>query len=192
MKRLAPAVILLMLAAPLAFSQSSTWAIDGAHSGVDFAISHMAVSKVRGHFGITSGTIVFNQTDIGKSTVQATIDVSSVDTANSQRDTHLKSADFFNSASFPSASFVSTSVAKSGDGLTVTGNLTLHGVTKPVVLQVEGPTGPVTGMMDKKPHSGFSATTTLNRTDFGIGANFPAAMVGDQVALTIDLETVQQ
>jgi polyisoprenoid-binding protein YceI len=192
MKRLTLALILPLLAAPLAFSQSSIWAIDAAHSGVDFAISHMAVSKIHGHFGITSGTIVLNQADIAKSTVQATIDVSSVSTGASERDTHLKGADFFNAGAYPSATFLSTSVAKSGDGLAVTGNLTLHGVTKPVVLQVEGPTGPVTGMMDKKPHSGFSATTTINRMDFGVGANFPGPMVGEQVTLTIDLETVQQ
>ena len=82
-------------------------------------------------------------------------------------------------------------MVKSGSGFTVNGNLTLHGVTKPVVLQVEGPTGPVTGRW-KKPHSGFSATTTIDRTAFGIGANFPSAMLGEEVAITIDLETVQQ
>ena len=192
MKRIVLAQMTLLLAAPLAYSQATTWAFDTAHSGVDFTISHMALSKVHGHFGITSGTIVLDPADLAKSNVKAAIDVSSIDTANSQRDTHLKSADFFDAATNPAANFVSTSVAKSGNGFTVAGNLTLHGVTKPVVLQVEGPTGPVTGPMDKKPHSGFSATTTIKRTDFGIGANFPSAMVGDEVAITIDLETVQQ
>ena len=192
MKRLALAAIALLLAAPLAYTQSTTWTFDAAHSGVNFTISHMAVSKVHGHFGISSGTIVLNPADPAKSSVQATIDVSSVDTGNSQRDTDLKSDKFFNTAANPTATFVSTSVAKSGNGFTVNGNLTLHGVPKPVVLQVEGPTGPVTGMMDKKPHSGFSATTTISRTAFGVGANMPSAMVGEEVAITIDLETVQQ
>lgn len=191
MKRLAFAVFILSITAPLAFTQPTTWAFDSAHSGVNFTISHMAVSKVHGHFGITSGTIVLDPADLAKSAVQATIDVSSVDTGNSQRDTDLKSDKFFNTATYPTATFVSTSVAKSGNGYTVAGNLTLHGVAKPVVLQVEGPTGPVTGMMDKKPHSGFSATTTLNRTAFGVG-NLPSAMVGEDVEITIDLETVQQ
>jgi len=86
---------------------------------------------------------------------------------------------------------VSTSVAKNGSGLTVTGNLTLHGVTKPVTLNVEGPTGPVPGM-DKKPHSGFSATTTISRTAFGIAAGMPSAMLGDEVQLSIDLDVAKQ
>ena len=95
-------------------------------------------------------------------------------------------------AKFPTATFASTSVAKNGSGLTVTGNLTLHGVTKPVVLDVEGPSTPVAGMMDHKPHSGFTATTTLSRTAFGIGSKFPAAIVGDEVKLTIELEVIKQ
>ncbi len=191
MKRLALAAFILLLAAPFAFTQSTTWAFDAGHSGVDFTISHMTVSKIHGHFGITSGTIILDPADLAKSSVQATIDASSVDTGNSQRDGDLKSDKFFNTAAYPTATFVSTSVAKSGSGFTVNGNLTLHGVTKPVVLQVEGPTGPVTGM-DRKPHSGFSATTTLNRIAFGIGANMPGAMLGEDVAITIDLEAVQQ
>jgi len=192
MKRSALLAVILLFTVPFAFAQPTTWVFDSAHCGIEFTISHMALSKVHGHFAITSGTIVLDPADLAKSSVQATIDASSVDTGNSQRDTHLKSADFFNAATFPAATFVSTSIAKSASGFTVNGNLTLHGVTKPVVLQVEGPTGPVTGPMDKKPHSGFSATTNIKRTDFGIGANFPSAMVGDDVAITIDLETVQQ
>ena len=94
-------------------------------------------------------------------------------------------------AKFPTATFESTSVVKRGSGLTVTGNFTLHGVTKPVVLDVEGPSGPALGM-DHKPHSGFTATTTISRTAFGIGAKFPDAMVGDAVKLTIEVEVVKQ
>jgi len=83
-------------------------------------------------------------------------------------------------------------VAKTATGLSVTGNLTLHGVTKPVTLTVEGPTGPTPGMMDHKPHAGYSATTTVNRVDFGIGTKYPDAAVGDAIKLSIDLEVVKQ
>ena len=117
--------------------------------------------------------------------------MSTVDTGEPARDTDLKSDSFFDVAKSPTATFESTSVVKSGNKLTITGNLTLHGVTKPVVLEAEGPTGPVQGM-DHKPHAGFSATTTLSRSAFGIGAKFPAAMVSDDVKLDIELEVVKQ
>jgi polyisoprenoid-binding protein YceI len=181
----------LALAAPLAFGQTSTWVPDKAHSEVTFSILHMSLANVRGRFGNIGGAIVWNEADITKSTVNVTIDLTTVDTGVGQRDADLKSDHFFNVAQFPSATFVSKSVAKAGNGLTVAGDLTLHGVTKPVVLQVEGPTGPVPGM-DHKPHSGFSATTTVNRTDFGIGTNYPAAVIGEQVKLAIDLDVAKQ
>jgi polyisoprenoid-binding protein YceI len=190
-RRVASLLGMLALAAPMALAQTSTWVPDKAHSGVDFSILHMSLSKVRGHFGNIGGTIVLNDADISKSTVNVTIDVTTVDTGVSHRDDDLKSAKFFDATQFPTATFVSTSVSKSGSGLSVAGNLTLHGVTKPVVLTVEAPTGPVAGM-DKKPHSGFSATTTLKRTDFGIATGYPSTVVGDDVALTIDLDVVKQ
>jgi polyisoprenoid-binding protein YceI len=182
---------ILILSAPLAFAQTSTWVPDKAHSEVDFSIVHLSLSNVRGHFGNIGGAIVLDESDITKSTVNVTIDVSTVDTGVGQRDADLKSPNFFDVAQFPTATFVSTSTRKSGSGLSVSGNLTLHGVTKPVVLQVEGPTGPVPGM-DKKPHSGFSATTTISRTAFGIATKFPTAVVGDEVKLTIDLDLAKQ
>jgi len=114
-----------------------------------------------------------------------------VNTGEDARNTHLKSADFFDVANMPTATFASTSVAKNGNKLTISGNLTLHGVTKPVVLDAEGPNGPVPGM-DHKQHAGFTATTTISRTAFGIGAKFPAAVVGDDVKLTIELDVVKQ
>ena len=181
----------LALAAPLALAQTSTWVPDKAHSSVDFSILHMSLSQVRGHFGNIGGSIVWNEGDITKSTVNVTIDVTTVDTGVAARDADLKSDHFFDVAKFPTATFVSTSVSKSGGGLTVSGNLTLHGVTKPVVLQVDGPRGPLPGM-DKKPHTGFSATTTVKRTDFGIGTKYPPSMVGDDVSLTIDLDMAKQ
>ena len=190
-KRLSCIFAMLLLSASLTQAQSSTWIPDKAHSGVDFSILHMSLSNVRGHFGNIGGTIVLNEAEITKSTVNVTIDVTSVDTGVQGSDGDLKGPNFFDTPQFPTATFVSTSVAKNGNGLTVSGNLTLHGVTKPVVLQVEGPTGPVPGM-DKKPHSGFSASTSISRTAFGIATKFPTAVVGDEVKLTIDLDVAKQ
>ena len=191
MKRLAILSGILALAASLAVAQTSTWAPDKAHSSVDFTILHMGLSNVRGHFGNIGGTITLDEADISKSKVNVTIDVTTVDTGVSMRDNDLKSENFFDVAKFPTATFESTSVAKSGNGLTVSGNLTLHGVTKPVVLQVEGPTGPIPGM-DKKPHSGFSASTIVSRTAFGLGTKYPSSMLGDDVKLNIDLDVAKQ
>ena len=190
MKRLAILIGILALAAPLALAQT-TWVSDPNHSEIDFTIIHMSVSKIHGHFGNVKATIVYNDADVTKSTVTATIGVDTVDTGVDQRNTHLKSPDFFDVATMPTATFTSTSVAKSGNHLTVNGNLTLHGVTKPVVLDVEGPTPPITDPQGKT-HSGFSATTTLDRTAFGIGSKFPAAMLGDEVKLEIELEVIKQ
>jgi polyisoprenoid-binding protein YceI len=191
MTRFASVLATLALAAPLALAQTSTWVPDKAHSEVDFSILHMSLTNIHGRFGNIGGKVVLNEADITKSSVNVTIDVTTVDTGVPQRDADLKSDHFFDVAHFPTATFTSTSVTKSGDGLAVAGNLTLHGVTKPVVLQVQGPTGPVTGL-DKKPHSGFSATTTVKRTDFGLGTQYPAAMIGDDVKLTIDLDVEKE
>lgn len=192
MKLLATTLGALALALPLsALAQTSTWTPDKAHSEVDFSILHMSLTKVHGRFGLSGGQIVWNEADVTKSTVNMTMDVNSVDTGVSPRDSDLKSANFFDIAQFPTATFVSTSVSKASNGLTVTGNLTLHGVTKPVTLQVEGPMGPVPGM-DHKPHAGFSATATVSRSAFGIGAKYPNAVVGDEVQLSIELDVVKQ
>ena len=191
MNRLALATGILALAAPLALAQVSTWAADPAHSEVDFRVSHMSVSNVHGRFGKVTVTIQLNDADITKSSVNATIDVTGVDTGQSSRDADLKSPGFFEVDKFPTAAFTSTSVTKDGNKLAIAGNLTLHGVTKPVVLQAEGPTGPVPGM-DHKPHAGFSATATLSRNAFGIGTKYPSAMIGDEIKLDIELEVVKQ
>jgi len=191
MKRLALTAGLLALAAPLALAQASTWIPDRAHSEVHFTIRHMSLSNVRGRFGNIGGKIVIDEADIAKSSVEVTIDVNTVDTGVQARDADLKSDSFFDVAKFPTATFTSTSVARNGSNLTVTGNLTLHGVTKPVVLEVEGPSGPIPGM-DHKPHSGFSASTTISRTAFGIGTKYPASVLGDDVKMTVDLDVVKQ
>lgn len=190
MKRLAVAAGLLFLSAPVVFAQA-TWSIDPAHSEVDFTVRHMSISNVHGQFGGLKGTIFRNTSVFSKSIVSVIIDVASIDTGVSARDNDLKSANFFDVARFPTATFTSTSVSGSGTHLTVNGNLTLHGVTRPVELDVDGPSGTVPGV-DGKPHSGYSATATINRQDFGIGPKYSDSIVGDQIKLTIDMEVVEQ
>jgi len=191
MNRIALALSAFALSAPLAMAQTSTWNVDAAHSGVDFTVKHMSLSNVRGHFGGLKGSITFNEADITKSSVSVTIDTTTVDTGMSMRDNDLKGANYFDVAKFPTATFTSTSVSGAGGHLTVNGNLTLHGITHPVTLDVEGPAGPVPGM-DKKQHAGYSATATLKRKDFGIGANTPDTMVSDDIKLTLDLDVAKQ
>lgn len=191
MKLLKLASAALVLVAPFAMAQTATWKVDPAHSEVDFSIKHLALSNVHGRFGKIDATIVYDDKDITKSSVNATIDVTGVDTGVSPRDNDLKSDHYFDIAKYASATFTSTSVAKGGSGLQISGNLTLHGVTKPVVLDVSGPTGPIAGM-DKKPHVGFEATTTIHRLDFGIGTNVPEAILSDEVKLTIELDAAKQ
>ena len=191
MKRLAFITSILALAAPLAMAQTSTWISDPMHSEVDFTVTHLTIANVHGKFGNVAAQLQFDAADITKSTVKATINLDGVDTGVAPRDSDLKSPNFFNVASFSTATFTSTSVTKTSSGLAVNGNLTLHGVTKPVVLTVEGPNGPVQGM-DHKQHAGFSATTTLSRAAFGIGTSFPTSIVGDEVKLSIDLDVAKQ
>ena len=191
MRRSVLPALLLVLVSPFALAQASAWTPDPAHSEVDFSILHLSLSNVRGRFGTVAGTIMLDQADLTRSSVNVTIDVSSVESGESSRDSILKSSSFFYVDKYPKATFVSSSVQKTASGLTVTGNLTLRGVTKPVTLTVEGPNGPVTGM-DQKLHAGFTAETTIDRRDFGIGTAFPTAVVGDQVKLSIDLEIVKQ
>jgi polyisoprenoid-binding protein YceI len=193
MKRVFFVTAILALTAPLALAQYSTWASDPAHSEVDFSIKHGGVSNVHGRFGKVAATLIYNEADVTKSTVTATIDISTVDTGEAARDAHLKTDAFFDAAKFSTATFTSTSVVKNGNNkLTVSGNFTLHGVTKPVVLDVDGPAVPSENAMDHKLHSGFSATTTLSRTAYGIGTSFPSVLVGDEVKLTIELEIIKQ
>jgi len=191
MRHLALAAGALALAASLAGAQTTTWVSDPNHSEVDFEIGHMSVSNVHGRFGGVDATIQYDAGDVTKSTVKATIGVGTVDTGVQGRDNDLKGPKYFDIATFPSATFTSTSVKKNGDKLSIAGNLTLHGITKPVTLDVEGPTAPVTDPRNKV-HRGFSASTTINRVDFGIAPQVPSAMLGDEVKLTIELDVIQQ
>ncbi|HUY81923.1 MAG TPA: YceI family protein [Acidobacteriaceae bacterium] len=181
----------LLLAAPLALAQTSTWKSDPMHSEVNFTVQHLTITNVRGRLGPVHATIHYNSQDVAKSTVQATIDVSAINTGVTPRDNDLKSARFFDVAKYPSATFTSTRVNRSGSGLLVDGNLTIKGITKPVVLHVDGPTATVIGM-DKKTHEGFSATTTLDRRAFDLAPAMPNAIVSDTVTLTIDLDVAKQ
>lgn len=190
-RRTTLALAAALLLSPLAPAQTSTWKPDTAHSGVDFSIQHLGISKVRGHFAVSGGDVTFDEKDITKSKVNITIDVKSVDTQNSMRDDDLKSEKFFDTAKYPTGTFTSTSIKKTKDGLIINGNLTVHNITKPVVLTVDGPNGPVTGL-DKKQHIGFSATTTVDRIAFGLAPSYPASVIGTDVKLTIDLDLAKQ
>ncbi len=191
MKCLAVLTAGLLLAAPLAAAQISTWQSDPSHSEVDFTIRHLSVSDVHGHFGDVDAVIHYDPAHVSKTTVQATIGVDTVTTGEDGRDDEIKSDDFFGVDEYPKATFVSTEVSKNGDGMWVKGNLSLHGITKPVVLDVRGP-GKTAAGADGKPGFVFLATTTLDRLTFNIGSTFPAAIVGDQVQLVIHLTAVRE
>jgi len=166
---------------------SETYTIDPVHSSVGFTVRHV-FSKVPGSFSKFSGTIVVDQANPAANTVEATIEIGSVNTASEKRDGHLQTPDFFDAAKFPAITFKSKSWAKTGaDTYDVTGDLTIHGVTKSVVLQVMS-LGFGPGMMGS-PVSGWEATTTINRRDFGVdGPAMLGKAVGDEVAITINVE----
>ncbi len=176
-------------------AQTTQWKIDPMHSEADFAIKHMAISTVHGTFHGLSGTINFDPADVTKSSVEATIPVSTVDTGVTPRDNDLKSPRFFDAAQFPSMTFKSTSVRKDGDHYEVAGNLTLHGVTKPVVLKLEDLGKAEPGMDGKSVHRGFTATTTIDRKDFGLTFNGTLksgdAVLADEVRIEIDIDAAQ-
>ncbi len=186
------------LAAMLSFSANagtSTWKIDPKHSAAQFGVTHLMISTVRGEFHNVNGTVVLDDKDITKSSVEVTIDATSVDTREPDRDKHLKSPDFFDVAKFPTFTFKSTKVEQAGAGkLKVTGDLTIHGVTKSVVLDVDGPKTPVTDPW-KMQRTAVSATTKINRKDFGVNwsgmMDTGGAVVGDEVSITLDVEMVQ-
>ncbi len=184
---------LLALAPALALAGTSTWNIDAVHSMSGFAVRHLVISTVRGQFAKTTGTIRLDDADVTKSTVEATIDASSVETREAQRDGHLKSPDFLDTAKYPTITFKSTKVERTGkDKLAVTGDLTLHGVTKGVTLEVT--TAPDVKGMYGETRRGFSATTKIDRKDYGLTWNKAieaGPVVGDEVAVTLDIEAVK-
>jgi polyisoprenoid-binding protein YceI len=189
------AAIMLAVGAITASAQVHDYKIDPAHTEADFAIKHMAISTVHGSFHGVSGMVRFDPGDPTKWAVDATIDVNTVDTGVAARDNHLKSEAFFNVAKFSTMTFKSTGVSKAGDHYNLNGILTMHGVTKPVVLSMEAPSKEQVGM-DKKVHRGFTATTTINRKDFGLSYGGALASgdatIGNEVKIEIDVDGVQQ
>lgn len=189
-RRIITAVFFVLFLTGAALAQPSTWIIDTNHAQADFSIEHMSVSTVRGSIGGVNGTIVWDANDLAKSSVNATMDAATVSTNNGMRDKDLKSATFFNVEKFPTITFKSTAVNRVGGKLQVTGDLTMAGVTKSVTLNVDGPTAPQKGMGDKTV-IGLSATGTVRRSDFHLGAKYPAAVIGEAVQITIDVEADQ-
>jgi polyisoprenoid-binding protein YceI len=185
-------LLITALAAVSAFA--TDYKIDTAHSSAQFAVAHLGISKTKGEFGDVQGTVVYDPANPKASRVEAVIDVKSIDTQDEKRDSHLKSADFFDVEKFPTMRFVSTKVEKAGGNrLKVTGNLTIKNVTKSVVLSIDNVSGEV-----KDPWGGTrrasSATTSINRKDFGMTWNKTldagGFLVGDIVEITLEVELV--
>jgi polyisoprenoid-binding protein YceI len=179
-----------------ALAHADTWHIDPAHTNVEFTVRHMMISNVKGQFEKTSGTITADGTDPASAKIDATIDASSINTRVEKRDMHLKSPDFLDVAKYPTITFKSTKVEAEGPNKwKVTGDLTLHGVTKPVVLEVESSGPPIHDPMGNT-RAGASATTKINRSDFGLTWNkvleSGGVMVGDEVAISIDVEAIKK
>jgi len=175
---------------------TSEWKIDPQHSSAQFSVRHMAISTVRGAFSKVTGTILLDDNDITKSTVDVTIDASTVDTREPDRDKDLRSDKFFDVAHYPSITFKSKRVQQVATGkLKVTGDLTIRGTTKEVVLDVEGPTAPVKDPWGNV-RAAVTATTKVNRQDFGVKWNATldngGVVVGDDVNITIDVEMIKQ
>jgi polyisoprenoid-binding protein YceI len=172
---------------------AGTWEIDPAHSDVAFTVRHMMVSKVRGNFGAFTGTIVTTQDPL-ESSVEASIDLTSIDTRNEQRDAHIRTADFFDVENFPAMTYRSTGIRPDGDDFIVDGELTLRGVTKQVPLRLE-----INGVGPDAyggTRIGFSATTEINRTDFGVNWNAAieagGVVVSEKVSIALEIQAVLQ
>ena len=182
-------VIFALTLTSLAAAQAGTWHIDPNHSSAQFSVRHLGVSTVRGAFTKVSGTAQYNASDPTKDSLEATIEASSVDTRVEMRDNDLRSAHFLDVEKFPTITFKSKQTKSAGAGrLQMTGDLTIHGVTKEVTLDVDGPTGPIKDPMGNQ-RIGASASTKINRQDFGVtGA---PGVVGDEINITIDVELIQ-
>lgn len=196
MKRIIHAVAVLALLALPALAAAETWSIDADHSSVGFTVRHMMVSNVKGSFGTFSGTVEVDEKDSAGSKVSVTIDAASINTGVAKRDEHLRSADFFDTARYPTVTYVSKKVEKSGkDRLKVYGDLTLRGVTRQVVLDVEGPSAAHRDPWGKT-RRGASATATINRRDFGLTWNkvieAGGVLVGDEVKIILEMEFIRK
>jgi polyisoprenoid-binding protein YceI len=187
--------VMAALAIPALAAGGSTWQIDPAHSNAQFVVRHMAISNVQGDFTKISGTVEYDEKDVAKSSVNATIDVSSIDTRVPDRDKDLKSAEWFDVDKYPTITFHSKKAWKDGDGLKVLGDLTIHGVTKEVTLVVSGPSAAIKDPWGNS-RRGLSASTKINRQDFGLvfAGKTPGgdSVVADSVGITLDVEITQK
>lgn len=185
MKKITIVAVSLFLALT-GFAQ--TWTVDKAHSRLGFTITHLMIADLGGTFNSFDAKFTSSKPDFTDATVEFSADVNSIDTDNEQRDTHLKSPDFFDVQKYPAITFKSTSFKKTGDKkYKLAGNLTMHGVTKPVVLDVVL-NGTTTHPMNKKQIAGFKISGVVKRTDFGIAATTPAAILSDEVAIVASAE----
>lgn len=185
----------ILIALPV-LGNADTWQIDPAHTNVEFTVRHMMISNVKGQFQKTAGTITANGNDPASAKIDATIDASSVYTRVERRDADLKSPNFLDVEKYPTITFKSTKVEADGPNKwKVTGDLTLHGVTRPVVLEVEGSGATISDPMGNT-RAGASATTNIKRSDFGLTWNKAleagGVMVGDEVAISIDVEAIKK
>jgi len=176
-------------------TKTSTWNLDPAHSTAEFKVKHMMISNVKGQFTGISGVLTLDETDVTNSHVEATIDAATINTRDPQRDGHLKSADFFDVEKFPTLTFKSTSIERTGDDeLAVTGDLTIHGVTLPVVFNAEVPTAPAKDPWGNM-RVGLSAVTKINRKHYGLTWNTAleagGILVGDDITITLDVQFIK-
>jgi polyisoprenoid-binding protein YceI len=174
---------------------STTWNIDPVHSVAEFKVKHMMISNVKGQFTRIKGALELNEADLSKAWVAASIEAASIHTRDDQRDAHLKSTDFFDVEKFPTLSFKSTRITRVADGeLGVAGDLTIRGVTRSVVFNVEGPSPAVKDPWGNT-RMGLSATTKINRKDFGLTWNSAletgGILVGDDITITLDVQFVK-
>jgi polyisoprenoid-binding protein YceI len=193
MKRLFALALAAALAPAAALADAATWNIDPLHTEAGFSVRHLVISTVKGWFGKTAGKVVLDEKDVTRSSVEATIDAASVDTRIQKRDDDLRSPNFFEVARYPTITFRSTRVEKAGDGLKVTGDLTIKDVTRPVTLEVAGPTPEIKDSWGNV-RRGISARTRINRRDFGLtyGAVVEAGpVVGDEVNVEINAELIK-
>jgi polyisoprenoid-binding protein YceI len=194
-QRIAIVSAIVLLTSFSALAQTSTWNIDPAHSTAQFTVRHLAISNVTGNFTKVTGSLVLNEKDITQSQVSAGIDVSSVDTRVEARDKDLKSPHFFDVEKYPTIEFKSKRIVSAGGKLQVIGDLTIHGTTREVTLDVDGPTPELSDPWGNS-RRGISATTTINRKDFNLVYNnllkTGEAVVGDIVKIQIDAEMVKK